>query len=68
MKSIRFALGAALMSLAAILAAPMAHATQTLDPLDEVILCIEAPEGFWVIVFVNSVPVREFYSETCPIL
>lgn len=67
MKRIRFLLGAALMSLSAILAAPAAQAAAS-SSSDPVIFCIEAPGGYIVIVFVDGAPVREFFSETCPIL
>lgn len=69
MKRIRTALGATAMSLAAILAAPTAQALQNPGESDPVIFCIEAyPDGYLVYVFVDGVKVREFYSDTCPVL
>lgn len=69
MKRIRSTLGALALGLSTIFAAPMAQATQNAVPGDPVIFCIENfPDGYIVIVFVDGVPVRQFESETCPVL
>ena len=69
MKRIRTTFAAAAMSLAAILAAPTAQAIQSPGESDPVIFCIENyPDGYIVYVFVDGIKVREFYSDTCPVL
>ncbi|VXC56110.1 exported hypothetical protein [Oceanicaulis sp. 350] len=68
MKRIRSILGALVIGVSTMLAAPMAHAAQPGES-DPVIFCIENyPDGYIVLVFVDGVQVRQFYSDTCPVL
>lgn len=69
MKQIKSILAATVLGLSSLVAAPMAHANESFEPSDPVFLCVETfPSGYLVIVLVDGVPVREFFSDECPVL